>query len=74
MVKAISNHILKRLKELGINSRIEGINQCDWVLIDAGDIIIHVFEEKVRRFYNIEKVWAAYSATSSQEIKIIEDG
>lgn len=74
LVKAISNHLLKVLKELGVSPRIEGINQCDWVLIDTGDIIVHVFEEKVRKFYNIEKIWAVYSATSTKEMKAIKDG
>ena len=39
--------------------RIEGRPQCDWVLIDAGDIIVHVFRPEVREFYNLEKMWSA---------------
>ena len=39
--------------------RIEGLPHCDWVLIDAGDIIVHLFRPEVRAFYNIEKMWLA---------------
>ena len=40
-----------------MNINIEGLNQSDWVLIDAGDIIIHLFRPEVREFYNLEKMW-----------------
>ena len=39
--------------------RVEGQPQCDWVLIDTGDIIVHVFRPEVREFYNLEKMWSA---------------
>ncbi|WP_029057696.1 ribosome silencing factor [Stappia stellulata] len=58
-VGAIADHLLRDLKEAGHGSaRVEGIPQCDWVLIDAGDVIIHVFRPEVRAFYNIEKMWS----------------
>ena len=38
--------------------RVEGMPHCDWVLIDAGDVIVHVFRPEVRAFYNLEKMWA----------------
>ena len=57
---AIADHLLRDLKEAGHGSaRVEGLPQCDWVLIDAGDVIIHVFRPEVRAFYNIEKLWSA---------------
>jgi ribosome-associated protein len=58
-VGAIADHLLKDLSEAGLpNVRVEGMPNCDWVLIDAGDIIVHVFRPEVRAFYNIEKIWA----------------
>ena len=38
--------------------RVEGMPHCDWVLIDAGDVIVHIFRPEVRAFYNLEKMWA----------------
>lgn len=59
-VGAVADHLLRRLKEEGYGlARVEGMNQGDWVLIDAGDIVIHVFRPEVREFYRLEKMWAA---------------
>ena len=59
-VGAVSEQIERRLKERGHGRvRIEGRPQCDWVLIDIGDIIVHVFRPEVREFYNLEKMWSA---------------
>ncbi|MVA96293.1 ribosome silencing factor [Nitratireductor sp. CAU 1489] len=59
-VGAVSEHLIKALKEAGLgNARVEGLASSDWVLIDAGDIIVHVFRPEVREFYNIEKMWQA---------------
>ncbi|MGF9695173.1 MULTISPECIES: ribosome silencing factor [unclassified Rhizobium] len=59
-VSAISEHLLSDLKDEGHGSaRVEGLDTGDWVLIDSGDIIIHVFRPEIREFYNIEKMWAA---------------
>lgn len=58
-VSAITDHLLKDLAEAGVRGvRVEGLPHCDWVLIDAGDIIVHVFRPEVRAFYNLEKMWA----------------
>jgi ribosome-associated protein len=57
-VAAVAEHLLKALKESGINdARVEGLAGADWVLIDSGDIIVHVFRPEVREFYNLEKMW-----------------
>lgn len=57
-VSAICDQLLRTLKEAGLGSpRVEGLSQGDWVLIDNGDIIIHVFRPEIREFYNIEKMW-----------------
>ncbi|MFG1401601.1 ribosome silencing factor [Xanthobacter sp. V8C-5] len=58
-VGAIAEHLLEALKEAGIKHvRVEGQPACDWVLIDANDVIVHVFQPEVRAFYNIEKMWS----------------
>jgi len=58
-VGAIADHLVKDLAEAGVRGvRVEGLPYCDWVLIDAGDIIVHVFRPDVRAFYNLEKMWA----------------
>lgn len=59
-VAAICDHLITDLKDEGFGSaRVEGLETGDWVLIDTGDIIVHVFRPEVREFYNIEKMWAA---------------
>jgi ribosome-associated protein len=58
-VGALADHLLRALKEAGHGkARVEGLPHCDWVLIDAGDVIIHLFRPEVRSFYNIEKIWS----------------
>src|SRR6266851_7442498 len=59
-VGAIADHLLDDLAKAGVpNLRVEGMPHCDWVLIDAGDVIVHVFRPEVRAFYNLEKMWAS---------------
>jgi ribosome-associated protein len=59
-VGAIADRLLQVLKEKGFgNARVEGLPACDWVLIDAGDVIVHIFRPEVRGFYNLEKMWGA---------------
>ena len=59
-VGAIADHLLDDLKSAGGHDlRVEGTPHCDWVLIDAGDVIVHIFHPEVRAFYNIEKMWQA---------------
>lgn len=59
-VGAIAEDLRRRLKEAGHDHvRVEGLEACDWVLVDTGDIIVHVFREEVREFYNLEKMWSA---------------
>lgn len=58
-VMAIADHLISDMKDASLgNARVEGLEGGDWVLIDAGDIIIHVFRPEIREFYNIEKMWA----------------
>jgi ribosome-associated protein len=59
-VGAVADHVLEDLEKAGIPGvRAEGMPHCDWVLIDAGDVIVHVFRPEVRAFYNLEKMWAS---------------
>ena len=58
-VGAVADHVVKDLEEAGLPGlKVEGMRQSDWVLIDAGDVIVHVFRPEVREFYNLEKMWA----------------
>ncbi|MBD88672.1 MAG: ribosome silencing factor [Rhodospirillaceae bacterium] len=58
-VTAIADHIIDRLKEAGVdNVSVEGRQQADWILLDVGDVIIHLFRPEIRAFYNLEKMWA----------------
>ena len=58
-VAALADRLLRAIKDEGFGrARVEGLPNCDWVLIDTGDLVIHLFRPEVRTFYNIEKIWA----------------
>ncbi len=58
-VGAMADKVLRALKDAGFGSaQVEGMPACDWVLIDAGDVILHLFRPEVRRFYNLERIWS----------------
>ncbi|GJL95964.1 MAG: hypothetical protein DHS20C05_23690 [Hyphococcus sp.] len=58
-VGAMADKVLRQLKDAGVaNAKVEGAPACDWVLIDAGDVIVHIFRPEVREFYNLERVWS----------------
>ncbi|MDZ4367762.1 MAG: ribosome silencing factor [Afipia sp.] len=64
-VGAIAENVAKGLKESGIAApHVEGLPNCDWVLIDSGDVIVHVFRPEVREFYNLEKMWTSDKPTA----------
>nr|WP_330218658.1 ribosome silencing factor [Brucella abortus] len=57
-VTAVADHLVQALREAGCKEmRVEGLESGDWVLIDTGDIIVHIFRPEVRDFYNLEKIW-----------------
>ena len=59
-VASMAEKLMRRIKETsGRAPRIEGLPAADWVLIDAGDVIVHIFRPEVRGFYNLEKMWGA---------------
>jgi ribosome-associated protein len=64
-VGAVADRVLEALDRAGVpDLRVEGMPHCDWVLIDAGDVIVHVFRPEVRAFYNLEKMWAPGRAST----------
>ncbi len=59
-VGAIADQLGRKLKAEGFGRiRVEGLPSCDWVLVDIGDVIVHIFRPEVREFYNLEKMWQA---------------
>lgn len=59
-VSAVADQVVKALRDNGFGKpRIEGLPHADWVLVDGGDVIVHIFRPEVREFYNIEKMWQA---------------
>lgn len=57
-VSALAEKLLERLKsQAGVIAKIEGKDHGDWVLIDTGDVVVHVFRPEVREFYQLEKMW-----------------
>lgn len=64
-VGALTEHLIESIKqELGRPTRVEGKNAGDWVLLDAGDVIVHIFRPEVREFYQLEKMWLSEIAQS----------
>jgi ribosome-associated protein len=66
-VGAVADQLVKALREAGFDKpRIEGLPHADWVLVDAGDVIVHIFRPEVREFYNLEKMWAVDFAADAR--------
>lgn len=58
-VGALADHVLRKIKEAGFGrAQVEGLPHCDWVLIDAGDVMVHIFRPEVRDFYKLERMWS----------------
>lgn len=65
-VAAMADHLVSKLKDKGLkNVSVEGARQGDWVLIDTGDVIVHLFRPEVRDFYGLEKMWGAQPPPTS---------
>ncbi len=56
-VGAMAEHLREALKAAGIGVSVEGAARADWILIDGGDVIVHLFRPEVREFYALEKMW-----------------
>lgn len=68
-VAAMAQKLAERIKkETGHIARIEGLPTADWVLIDAGDVIVHLFRPEVRSFYNLERMWGFTDAPVAQAV------
>jgi len=58
-VAAMAEHLVEKLKANRYRVAMEGMPQADWVLVDAGDIVVHLFRPEVRSYYNLERMWSA---------------
>ena len=66
-VTAMAEHLVERLKAAGVrNIRVEGLPNSSWVLIDAGDVVIHLFRPEARAYYDLEKLWEAELRPAAQ--------
>lgn len=63
-VASLAENLQLKLKEKGFASVCEGAEKADWILIDAYDVIVHIFRPEVRSFYSLEKMWSMVSKTS----------
>ncbi len=67
-VGALASKLQEKLKDAGQPPlSVEGMESCDWVLIDAGDVIVHIFKPEVREYYNIEKMWSIPAAVPARK-------
>ena len=63
-VASTAEHLARRLKEAGFGGiRVEGLPQGDWVLVDVGDVVIHLFRPEVRAYYDLENMWSVDETT-----------
>ena len=73
-VSALADHLLYAMKDCNKGqTRVEGLSECDWVLIDLGDIIVHLFRPETREFYNLEKMWNTSDAGDRIHLRVGEN-
>jgi ribosome-associated protein len=66
-VSSIAEHLARRLKEAGYGTRpVDGLQSGDWVLVDAGDVIVHIFRPEVRSYYDLEGMWSVEEPRRAQ--------
>jgi ribosome-associated protein len=69
-VASMAEHLARRLKEAGYGTRpVDGLPQGDWVLVDAGDVIVHIFRPEVREYYNLEGMWTVRETRKPRKAK-----
>lgn len=62
---------MRALKDAGHGkAKVEGLPACDWVLIDCGDVVVHIFRPEVRTFYNIEKMWSLSPSGTGHTVEV----
>jgi ribosome-associated protein len=67
----MAEHLREKLKAQGLDGvAAEGLERCDWVLIDGGDVIVHLFRPEVRSFYNLEKMWGVNLVPATAEMEL----
>jgi ribosome-associated protein len=68
---SMAEHLLQRLKNVGLKGlSAEGTGHSDWVLIDAGDVVVHLFKDEVRHFYDLEKLWGVVLPEVPAEVQL----
>ncbi len=73
-VSALADHLLYAVKDFNNGpTKVEGLSECDWVLIDLGDIIVHLFRPETREFYNLEKMWGTVNNNNGVSLTIGEN-
>ena len=70
-IGAMAEHLTAKLKRGGAKPGVEGLTLCDWVLLDAGDVIVHLFRSEVRGVYNLEKMWSVPMVDSETSDELI---
>jgi len=71
-VGAMAEHLVEKLKAAGLSTtHVEGKSQGDWVLIDAGDVVVHLFRPEIRALYNLEKMWGRALPASEHAAELI---
>lgn len=69
-VQALAHNVLEKMAEEGINElRVEGKNEGRWVLLDYGDVVVHIFQEEDRSFYNLERLWSGAKLIKYEEVE-----
>ena len=70
-VASVADKLIEKLKQdMGVTPRTEGKTAADWVLIDAGDVIVHIFRPEVRDFYQLEKMWMPHADTTARPVAV----
>ncbi|HTP65214.1 MAG TPA: ribosome silencing factor [Geobacteraceae bacterium] len=67
--QAIADSVKKGLKKFGKALDVEGLREGNWIVIDYGDVIVHIFQEEVRRYYDLDELWAAASEVDIPEVR-----